>query len=224
MTFRGDYKAFLRCSLAAVAALALLAASGCSSSTKSGGADAQGADSAGGGHINVMCLGDRINSPTESFHYSYKYTDASGSADKEADITPQAMDITITDGSGTRHFHGVRADEGSWSGAVLDLSGLNITAMTARLDSLNGTSSISSQGAQAMNGYPATKYSIDTTSANSSDRKTFETLFGAGSYEKGTVWMGQDGCAVKLVLDEAIAQPNGGGVDKRHYEMARIKK
>jgi hypothetical protein len=170
-----------------------------------------------------MCLGDRINSPTESFHYSYKYADASGRVDKEADITPQAMDITITDGSGSHTYHGVRSDEGSWSGAVLDLSGLNITAMTARLGSLNGTSSIVSQGAQAMNGYSATKYSIDTANANSSDQKTFVTLFGPGSYEKGTVWMGQDGCAVKLVLDEAIAQTNGG-VDKRHYEMARIKK
>ncbi len=224
MKLRVDNRAFLRCSLAAVAALALLAASGCSSSAKSGGADARGADSAGGGHINVMCLGDRINNPTESFHYSYKYTDVSGSVDKEADITPQAMDITVTDGSGSRTFHGLRSNEASWDGAVLDLSGLNITAMTAKLDSLNGTSSIVSQGAQAMNGYSTTKYSIDTTSANSSDRKAFVTLFGPGSYEKGTVWMGQDGCAVKLVLDEGIAQMNGGGVEKRHYEMARLKK
>jgi hypothetical protein len=222
MTFRVSNKALLRCSFAVVAALALLAASGCSSNAKSSGADAQGADSAGG-HIDVMCLGDRINSPTESFHYSYKYTDASGSVDKEADITPQAMDITITDGSGSRTFHGVRSNEASWDGAVLDLSGLNITAMTARLGSLNNTSAVVRQGAEAINGYNATKYSIDTTSANSSDQKSFKTLFGPGSYEKGTVWMGQDGCAVKLVLDEGIAQTNGS-VDKRHYEMARIKK
>jgi hypothetical protein len=222
MTFRVDNKAILRGSLAAVVALALLAGSGCSSSAKSGGAAAQDAGS-GGGHIDVMCIGDRINSPTESFHYSYKYTDASGSVEKEADITPQAMDITITDGSGSRNFHGVRSNEASWNGAVLDLSGLNITALSARLDSLNGTSSIASQGAQAMNGYSATKYSIDTTSANSSDQKTFKTLFGAGSFEKGTVWMGQDGCMVKLVLDEEFSQTNGG-VEKRHYEMARIKK
>jgi hypothetical protein len=222
MTFSVENKAFLRRSLAAVAALALLAASGCTSSGKSEGADARDASS-GGGHIDVMCIGDRINSPTESFHYSYKYTDASGSVDKEADITPQAMDITITDGSGSHSYHGTRSDEASWNGAVLDLSNLNITAMSARLDSLNGTSSIVSQGAQATNGYPATKYSIDTASANSSDRKTFVTLFGPGSFEKGTIWMGQDGCTVKLVLDEGLSQTNGS-LQKRHYEMARIKK
>jgi hypothetical protein len=222
MTFRVDNKAFRRGSLAAVAALALLAASACSSSPKANGADARAADSAGG-HIDVMCIGDRISNPPESFHYSFKYTGASGSVDKEADITPQAMDITITDGSGSRSFHGKRSDETSWGGAVLDLSSLNITAMTARLDSLNGTSSITSQGAQAMNGYSTTKYSIDTTSANASDQKTFVTLLGPGSFEKGTVWMGQDGCMVKLVLDEGISQTNGG-VEKRHYEMARIKK
>lgn len=222
MRFGTDNTVFLGRALAAVAALALLAASGCASSPKSAGAEGQGADTAGGS-IHVMCVGDRINQPTESFHYSYKYADASGSVDKEAEITLQAMDITITDGSGSHSYHGTRSDETSWNGAVLDLSSLNITAMTARLDSLNGTSSIVSQGAQAMNGYPATKYSIDTTSASASDRKAFETLFGAGSFEKGTVWMGQDGCAVKLVLDEAFSQTNGS-VEKRHYEMARIKK
>ncbi len=35
--------------------------------------------------------------------------------------------------------------------------------------------------------------------------------------------MGADGCAVKLALDEGIWQENGG-VNKAHYEMARIKK
>lgn len=222
MTFQAENKAFLRRSLAAVAALALLAGSGCTSSGKSEGADARGANS-GGGHIDVMCIGDRINAPTESFRYSYKYADASGSVEDAADVTPQTLDITITDKSGSHSYHGVRSNEASWNGAVLDLSNLSITAMSARLDSLNGTSSIVSQGAQAMNGYPATKYSIDTTSANSSDRKTFETLFGPGSFEKGTIWMGQDGCVAKLVLDEGFSQMNGG-VEKRHYEMARTKK
>ena len=221
LTLTANNKIFLRRFLAAVAALSLVAASGCSSNAKSG-TDARDADSAGG-HIDVLCIGDRINNPQESFHYSYKYADTSGWLDDEADVTPQAMDITAKDKSSSHSYHGVRSNEESWNGAVLYLAHLNITGMSARLDSLNGTSSIVSRGTESMNGYSTTKYSIDTASANSSDKNTFETLFGKGSFEKGTVWMGQDGCAVKLVLDEAIAQTNGS-LNKSHYEMARIKK
>ncbi len=83
-------------------------------------------------------------------------------------------------------------------------------------------SAIVCRGAEAVNGYQATKYSIDTASANPSDQQTIETLISAGSDEKGTVWMGQEGCAVNLVLDEGITLPVG--VQKWHYEIDRIKK
>jgi len=170
-----------------------------------------------------MCLGDRIEKPAEAFHYSFKYTDASMEVEKHADITPQSMDIMIQDKSGLRKYHGVRSDETSWNSAVLGLSGLAITVMAARLDSLNGTSSIVSHGTESINGYNAAKYSIDTTSANSSDKQRFDTFFGKGSFDKGTAWIGDDGCAVKLVLDEGVPQTNGK-VETRHYEMARSKK
>jgi len=209
-----------------VIGFALITASGCNSSPASSGSREAGATAASnsdGTHIDVMCIGDRINNPPESFHYSYVYTDASSSVDKEADITAQAIDITIKDKSGSHSYHGARADETSWDRAVLDLSGLNITTMSSRLNSLNGTSAVVNQGADAVNNYGATKYSIDTTSANSSDKRKFEVLFGKGSLDKGTIWMAADGCAVKLVLDEGIWQVNGD-VNKVHYEMARIKK
>jgi hypothetical protein len=76
--------------------------------------------------------------------------------------------------------------------------------------------------AEPINGYRTTTYSIDTASAKSSDQKMFATLFGAGSSEKGAVWMTADGCAVKLVLDEQLAQTNGS-VLKSHYEISRSK-
>ncbi len=224
MRSQADERRFLGSVLAGVAALALLTASGCSSGPKSGGAntqDANGADGSGG-HIDVLCLGDRINSPAESFHYSYKYSDASRSVDDEADVTPDAIDIVFKDAAGSRSLHAIRSDENSWNNALLSLSSLTFTGMTGRLAGLEDMSAIASRGAEAVNGYQATKYSIDTTSANSSDKQAIETLFGAGSYDKGTVWMGQDGCAVKLVLDEGIVLPNG--VQKRHFEISRIKK
>jgi hypothetical protein len=173
-------------------------------------------------HVDVMCVGDRINNPPEPFHYSYKYSDASGSTSKEADITPQAMDITIKDQSGSRSFHGVRSDEASWSRAVVDLSSLNMTGMMSRLDSLNGTSALSQQATETMNGYDSTRYAIDTTKASTSDQQKLDFLFGQGSFEKGAIWATSDGCAVKLVLDERVSL--GGNLKDAHYELARIRK
>jgi hypothetical protein len=203
-------------------AAALAGAGGCNSSSSGEGGEKRGADSARA-RVDVMCLGDRIEKPAEAFHYSFKYTDGSMAVEKHADITPQSMDITIQDKSGLHKYHGVRSDETSWNSAVLGLSGLAITVMAARLDSLNGTSSIVSHGTESINGYSSAKYSIDTTSANASDKQRFETFFGSGSFDKGTAWMGEDGCAVKLILDERVSQANGN-VETRHYEMARIKK
>jgi hypothetical protein len=147
---------------------------------------------------------------------------ASGSTEKEADITPQTMDITIRDKSGSHQYHGVRSDEASWNRAVLDLSNLQITRMSSVLVTLNDSSAIVQHGSESMNGYDTTKFSIDTANASSSDRRKFETLFGNGSFEKGTVWAPPDGCAVKLVLDEAVQV--GGSLNKAHYEINRIKK
>lgn len=203
-------------------ALALVATPGCSSAPKSG--DTESPTSAqSNAHIDVMCIGDRISTPPESFHYFYKYVDASGSVEKEADITPQTMDVTIKDGSGSHSYHGVHSDEASWNSAVLDLSSLNITKMSAMLDSLNDSSAVTRESSETVNGYQTTKYAIDTTSSKSSDKKKFETLFGKGSFEKGTLWVPADGCAVKLVLDEGLWQSDGS-VKNAHYEMERVKK
>ena len=206
-------------------ALLLIALLGCNSSSSSKASASTDSDTSSGDsgtQLDVMCIGDRINNPPEPFHYSYKYSDASMSVVQDADITPQAMDITVTDGFGTHKYHGVRSDEENWGSAVLSLSSLNNAAMAARLSSLNGTSSLSSKGPENINGYSTTKYAIDTTSANAKDKNTYHALFG-NSYAQGTLWAPADGCAVKLVLDEGLQQQDGS-IKKVHYEMARIKK
>lgn len=220
MTTRVDNRTFLRCFIGAIAALTLIF-SGCSSSSKSGGANSA-RDSGSAIHLDAGCMIDRVEKPSEAFHYSYKYASTSTWANYEADITLTSIDGITKDSMGSRPVHAVRSDSDGWDSAVLALSSLAFTALTGRLAGLDGTSAIASQGAEAVNGYQATKYSIDTTRANSSDQKTIETLFGAGSYDKGTVWMGQDGCAVKVMLDEGW--PIDNRIEKRHYEIARIKK
>lgn len=174
-------------------------------------------------HLDLMCLGDHINNPPENFHYSYQFSDATASIDTEAEITPQTIDVIAKEKSGTHAYHGVRTDEASWNAAVLDLSSLKLTSMAARLDSLNGTSAITVQGAESLNGYSTMKYLVDTTRANSADQHRYTALFGQGSFEKGTVWQAPDGCAVKAVLDDSVVTGTGT-VKQGHFEIARSKK
>jgi hypothetical protein len=131
--------------------------------------------------------------------------------------------LTLTAKSGSHKYHGVRSDEASWNSVVLSLSGSGFTAMSARIDSIKNKSAVVSAGAEPMNGYQTTKYSIDTTNASSSDLRTYEAFFGSGSYEKGTIWITAAGCPVKLILDEATKQANGS-VGKDHFEIDMIKR
>jgi hypothetical protein len=171
----------------------------------------------------VMCVGDRVNNPTEAFHYSYKFSDAGGSVrNDEADVTPQAIDVTTVDKSGTHQFHGVRSDEASWNSAVVDLGHLGFTAMTGRLEPLKGSSAIAQQGSEPINGYSTSKFVIDTDIANAKDKHRFAALLGNGSFEKGTLWVAADGCAAKLLLDEGVWRD--GSVNKDHFEIVRLKK
>src|SRR5436190_566771 len=188
--------------------LALSIVIGCNSRPSASGERslAAGFDNSNGAKIDVMCIADRINTPTYPFHYSYKYDGSFGQVEKEADITPQTMEITIKDKSGLRSFHGVRSDEQSWNNAVINLSNLSIPAMASRLGSLDGTSAVVQNGPEAINGYSTTKYAIDTANANSADKKRWETLVSQGSFEQGTAWIPADGCAVKLILDEGMWQ------------------
>lgn len=222
MIFCANYQPrLLRRPLLAAAALALLAA-GCTSSTNTSSTGAGERSTAEGSQIDVNCVGNRVESPPEAFHYSFK-SSVGGAVDKEAEITPQSMDVAIQDKSGAHKYHGVRSDEASWNNAVLSLSGSGFTAMAARIDSIKNKSAVARAGAEPMNGYQTTKYSIDTTHANSTELRAYEVFFGSGSYDKGTIWVTADGCPVKLILDEATKQADSR-VDNLHYELDMIKR
>ena len=214
--WRGNGRSHLAPLLMASLILALPA------SCRSGKTAEPSASASAADHLDVGCMLDQVQRPAEPFHYSYEYADASRKLDEEADVTPQSIDIDISDESGTHRYHGVRADEQSWSNAMLDLSSLSFTGMMGRMAGYDGTSVVRARGAEQMNGYSVTRYEIDSGGANPADRDTFITLFGAGSFDKGTVWMGSDGCAVKILLDEGLSQPNGP-VEKRHFEINRLK-
>jgi hypothetical protein len=211
--------------LMAVPLLALLLiGAACKSSVKGTNLDEKpsGTLNAGNANINMNCLGDRLENPPGVFHYSYKWQSGTDSVDKEADITPQSMEITINDKIGAHSFHGIRSDSTSWNRAILDLSGSGMTAMIARVAFSKDSSAITRGYTEKINGYDTTKYSIDTTAANTLDKQTYAAMFGSSSYEKGTIRATDEGCPVQLVLDEASQRSNS--VDTAHFEIAMVRK
>lgn len=209
----------LRYGLATIAALLLFTTCGCHSSLQSGKAESRRSADV---RLHVGCVLDRIEKPTESFHYSYKYADAATWHDYEADVTPLSIDGVDREPSRSTDVHAKRSDDTEWGSAVLSLSSLGLTALTGHLAGIEGTSAITRQGADNVNGYSTSKYAIDTGSANAADQQDYTTLFGTGSFEKGTIWMGQDGCAVKVAIDEGVSID--GSIQKRHYEISRALK
>ena len=211
--------------LLAVALSVLLFGVGCSSPAKSTAGDDRSPAGTSSEHpaINVNCIGDRIANPRDSFRYSFKATDEQSTVNKEAEVTPQTMDIIIQQAGRSHSYHGIKSNQTSWDSAVLDLSGSGLTVMIARLDFIKDTSSLKHADDGTVNGYSAAHYSIDTANANSRDKQTFTTMFGSGSYDKGDIWVAAEGCPIKLVLDEARQQPNGS-VAKTHFEVNFIKK
>jgi len=211
--------------LLAAAVSVLLFAIGCSSPAKStvGDNKSPGNTSAEAAMIDVNCIGDRIANPSDSFHYSFKAIGEQSTVDKQAEVSPQTIDVTIQQAGRAHSYHGTKSNPSSWDSAVLDLSGSGLTVMIARLGFIKDTSSLKHADDGTVNGYEAAHYSIDTANANSSDRKTFEAMFGSGSYDKGDIWVAAEGCPIKLVLDEAAQQPNGS-VAKTHFEVNFTKK
>ena len=217
------YEGFRKPNLMCLAALVLLAACGCNSRAKgTDEAQSSATDSGSAIHLDVGCMMDRVDKPSESFHYSYKFASDTTWENYEADVTPASIDGAAKTPMGSSSVHAARSDSNGWDTAVLALSSLSFTALTGRLAALDGTTAITSQGAEQVNGFSATKYAIDTARANASDQQSLETLLGKGSFDKGAVWMGSDGCAVKVMLDEGW--PIDNRIEKRHYEIARIKK
>ena len=63
---------------------------------------------------------------------------------------------------------------------------------------------IQSEGAEKVNGYDTTKYSVDTSRADTAEQGLYRATLGSGGFEKGTWWVTADGCPVKLSLDSEL--------------------
>lgn len=170
--------------------------------------------------IDLNCVFDHIQNPTEAFHYSYK-KDGPNFVENEADITPQTIDGSFKNNSISRPVHGVRSDKDSWQTAWSGLMG--ISGMSSTVALVNHSSAMVREGPEKVNGYDAIRYSIDTSRASGAESTLYQSTLGPGGFEKGTAWVTSQGCPVKFSLDSEM-HLHDGSVDKIHYEVAMIKK
>lgn len=229
MAFSRDSRVFFSRGVLTAAGLVLLTVAACKSDPASKNADgksgaqpnsaatAQGSGDAG---INLNCVMDHIQNPPEAFHYSYN-KESSNPVHEEADITPQTIDGTFKNNSASSPIHGVHSDAASWQGAWSSLMG--ISGMSSAIALVRNSSATVREGPEKMNGYDATKYSIDTARGNDSEKSLYQSVLGTGGFQKGTAWVTAQGCPVKLVMDSEL-HGNNGSVEKIHYEVAMVRK
>jgi hypothetical protein len=170
-----------------------------------------------GPDIDLNCVVRHIQSPPESFHYSF--SDVSDNSWKEdADVTPQNIDGSFMNNSlpNPQVFHGPPQQVSS--------NLMAIGRMASIFSTVHVTSAVVNQGPERKNGYDTVKYSIDTARGNNTEQKLFNSILGPGGFEKGNVWLTSQGCPVQIALDEEIHGKDGSLVGKAHYEEAMIKK
>jgi hypothetical protein len=167
--------------------------------------------------IDLNCVIRHIQSPPESFHYSFN--DSSDNSWQEyADVTPQNID-----GSFMNHFLTAKQE---FHGPPQQVSSnlMAIGRMASLFSTVHMTSAVVNQGAEKKNGYDTVKLLIDTSRGSSTEQRLFQAVFGPGGFEKGYVWVTSQGCPVQINLDEEIHAKDGSPAGKAHYEETMTKK
>ena len=206
------------------AMLALSSILGCNSapskpvSTKSGAAQTVApATNSTGPDIDLNCVVRHIQSPPESFHYTFSDV-SDNSWQEDAEVTPQNIDGSFNNSflPTRQEFHGPPQQVSS--------NLMAIGRMASIFSTVHTTSAVVNQGPEQKNGYDTVKYSIDTARGNSTEQGLFKTVLGPGGFEKGYVWVTSQGCPVQITLDEEIRGKDGSAVGKAHYEEAMTRK
>lgn len=217
----------VRCCVLGMASGLLLLALGCKSSPPRDRLEEKPASSSATAKtgsdpsLDLNCVMDNIQNPTEAFHHTYKKDTTDNNLIQEADITPDTINGSSKDKYATREVKGVKSDRQSWQTAWSGLMG--ISGMSSTIALVNHSSAMVREGAGKMNGYDAVQYSIDTSRGNSAEAGLYKSILGDGGFEKGTVWVNAKGCPVNLSLDSEMHLKNGT-VEKQHYEIQMVRK
>lgn len=175
------------------------------------------ATNSAGPDIDLNCVSRQIQSPTESFHYSFSVS-SENAWKEDAEVTPQNIDGSFMNNylPARQEFHGTPQQVSS--------NLMAIGRMASIFSTVHMTSAVVNQGAEKKNGYETVKYSIDTARGNSAEQGLFRTVFGPGGFERGYVWVSSRGCPVQITLDEEIHRNDGSTAGKAHYEEAMTRK
>lgn len=167
--------------------------------------------------IDLNCVSRHIQSPPESFHYSFSVS-SENAWQEDAEVTPQNIDGSFMNNylPARQQFHGTPQQVSS--------NLMAIGRMASIFSTVHMTSAVVNQGAEKKNGYETVKYSIDTARGNSTELGLFKTVFGPGGFERGYVWVSSEGCPVQISLDEEIHRNDGSTAGKAHYEEAMTRK
>lgn len=172
--------------------------------------------------IDLNCVYDRIQNPTESFGYSFtRDTSDDQHLSQEADITPQSIDGRSRS-MGSDHavsFQAARSKPEDWQAAITHLTAIAGMSSTIALVNHNSAMKLESDGGNT-NGYDTIHYSIDTARFDATESRM---LMNPGDSEKGDAWVTSKGCPVKLVLDSELHRRDGSLIDKIHYEESMVK-
>jgi len=172
--------------------------------------------------IDLNCVYDRIQNPTESFSYSFtKDTSDDQHLSQEADITPQSIDGRSRS-IGSDHavsFQAARSKPEDWQTAITHLTAIAGMSSTIAIVNHNSAMKLESDGHNT-NGYDTIHYSIDTARFDATESRM---LLSPGDSEKGDAWVTSKGCPVKLVLDSELHKRDGSLIDKIHYEESMVK-
>lgn len=179
------------------------------------------AQSASGPGINLNCIIEHIQNPPEAFHYTYKKDTSDDNLIQDADISAETITGSSKSKYGTHELKGVKSDAASWQSAWSGLMG--ISGMSSTIALVRNSSAMVREGAETVNGYDTTRYSIDTSRGDAAEAGLYRATLGEGGFEKGMAWVTAEGCPVKLSLDSEMHLKNGS-VDKVHYEIAMIRK
>ena len=167
--------------------------------------------------IDLNCVARHIQTPTESFHYSFS-DQSENSWQEDAEVTPQNIDGSFINSflPAKQEFHGAPQQVSS--------NLMAIGRMASIFSTVHMTSAVVKQGTEKKNGYDTVKFSIDTAQGSSVEQGLFKTVLGPGGFERGSVWVTEEGCPVQIALDEELHAKDGSPSGKAHYEEAMTRK
>ena len=166
-----------------------------------------------------VCLQQMIKNPAGPLHlvFAESFSDRKSTL-VEADVTSATVTYTRRETSaGQTSASTKKLKTGELSEMELDFDIMGPVPWHGEL--VAGQDAARPQGTEAINGYDARKFAIDTANEPAAQKETFESLMAVKNYTiVGNAWVANDsGCLVKYSIDFE-KDGKDGSVEKTHFE------